>query len=122
MMKSFSFLGVLWPFIAYFVLFETASGQQSSIRECLRNALDRKTSLVAFKGDLFYQFTAVKPYNLDIPITPAAVTFPKTKEQVSAIVKCAAAGGYKVQARSGGHSYGNYGKRRRSPNVCMDAS
>jgi FAD/FMN-containing dehydrogenase len=77
---------------------------------------------VAFKGDLFYQFTAVKPYNLDIPITPAAVTFPKTKEQVSAIVKCAAAGGYKVQARSGGHSYGNYGKRRRSPNVCMDAS
>ncbi|KAL2004892.1 hypothetical protein VTN00DRAFT_3165 [Thermoascus crustaceus] len=32
-------------------------------------------------------------------------------EQVAAIFKCAAEANYKVQAKSGGHSYGNYGYR-----------
>jgi FAD/FMN-containing dehydrogenase len=51
----------------------------------------------------------VHPYNLNFPVTPAAIAFPKTSDQIAAIVKCAAENGYKVQARSGGHSYGNYG-------------
>jgi FAD/FMN-containing dehydrogenase len=53
--------------------------------------------------------TDVKPYNLGIPVDPAAVTYPTVPEQVQAIVKCASTWNMKVQARSGGHSYGNYG-------------
>jgi hypothetical protein len=33
-----------------------------------------------------------------------------SSQQVADIVKCAAENGYPVQARSGGHSYGNYGE------------
>jgi FAD/FMN-containing dehydrogenase len=52
--------------------------------------------------------SAVKPYNWDIPVSPAAVTFPTTTDEVSKVVKCAADSVVKVQARSGGHSYANY--------------
>ncbi|KAJ7483147.1 hypothetical protein FB451DRAFT_1393288 [Mycena latifolia] len=40
---------------------------------------------------------------------PVAVTRPTTSEDVAKIVQCAVASAVKVQARSGGHSYGNYG-------------
>ncbi|KAI4640872.1 uncharacterized protein J4E79_011802 [Alternaria viburni] len=50
----------------------------------------------------------VHPYNLNYNIVPAAISFPKTQEQVSEVVKCANAAGVAVQARSGGHSYANY--------------
>ncbi|KAF2463385.1 FAD-binding domain-containing protein, partial [Lindgomyces ingoldianus] len=63
----------------------------------------------AYKETPFYQLSHVKPYNLDIPITPAAVTYPMTVDHVAAIVKCAADNNLKVQARCGGHSYANYG-------------
>ncbi|KAJ6605849.1 hypothetical protein B0H10DRAFT_1957082 [Mycena sp. CBHHK59/15] len=52
----------------------------------------------------------VKPYNTNIPVIPAAVTRPTTSAEVAQIVQCAVASAVKVQARSGGHSYGNYGK------------
>lgn len=64
---------------------------------------------MAFPDTLLYQQLVVNRYNLNIPVTPAAVTFPISSDQVSAIVKCAANNEYPVQARSGGHSYGNYG-------------
>lgn len=71
-------------------------------------------SLVAFAGQPFYQAVAVQPYNLNIPVSPMAVTFPESSQQIADIVKCAADYGYKVQVRSGGHSYGNYGKTPRT--------
>jgi hypothetical protein len=101
----FSFLALLWAATASTISGTTAS----SIKECLLSAVGGNKNLVAFQGQLFYQALDVRPYNLNLPVTPAAVTFPETAEQVAAIVKCAADGGYKVQARSGGHSYGNYG-------------
>lgn len=33
-----------------------------------------------------------------------------SSQQVAAIVQCAAENEYPVQAKSGGHSYGNYGE------------
>lgn len=53
----------------------------------------------------------VKPYNLDAAasVKPIAVVRPSTKEDVSGFVKCAHDNGAKVQAKSGGHSYANYG-------------
>ena len=79
-----------------------------SVRSCLHYALTDSGS-VAFPGDLLYQQVDVNRYNLNIPVTPAAVTFPTSSQQVAAVVKCAADNGYPVQAKSGGHSYGNYG-------------
>lgn len=79
-----------------------------SLKPCLQYALT-DSSTVAFPGDLFYQLVNVNRYNLNIPVTPAAVTFPTSPQQVAAVVKCAADNGYPVQAKSGGHSYGNYG-------------
>jgi FAD/FMN-containing dehydrogenase len=57
----------------------------------------------------------IEPYNLHLDYIPTAVTLPKTPQQVSESVACAAAVGVKVQARSGGHSYGSFslGERTR---------
>lgn len=84
-----------------------ASGGDN-LKSCLKYALTDSGS-VAFPGDLLYQLVDVNRYNLNIPVTPAAVTFPTSSQQVAAVVKCAADNGYPVQAKSGGHSYGNYG-------------
>ncbi|PLB54572.1 FAD/FMN-containing dehydrogenase [Aspergillus steynii IBT 23096] len=78
-------------------------------RECLLSAVGGNRALVAFPDDPLYQATAVHPYNLNYPVTPAAVTYPETSEQVAAIVKCADKYDCKVQGRSGGHNYANFG-------------
>ncbi|EMD61427.1 hypothetical protein GGP41_004043 [Bipolaris sorokiniana] len=79
----------------------------SAIHQCLIKAVGDDNA--AFKGDPLYQVNDVKPYNLDIMITPTAVTYPGTADQVAAIVKCAAEYNLPVQSRSGGHSFANYG-------------
>lgn len=81
-----------------------------NIQQALTAALDNMTNLVAFPDDPLYAYEDARPYNLDIPIVPAAVTYPETAEQIAKVVACAAKAGLKVQARSGGHSYGNYCK------------
>jgi FAD/FMN-containing dehydrogenase len=73
-------------------------------------ALGGNDALYSFPGDPLYQLNDVKLYNQGIPITPVAVTYPKTAAQVAAIIKCAVQAGLKVQPRSGGHSYANYCK------------
>ncbi|KAI1804654.1 putative glucooligosaccharide oxidase [Daldinia bambusicola] len=47
-------------------------------------------------------------YNLRLPVTPAAVVVPTTVEHISNAVAFAGRHGFKVQARSGGHSYASY--------------
>lgn len=81
----------------------------TSAGQCLLSAVGGNPALVAFQNAPLYQAVDVRPYNLDVPVTPVAVTTPETVDQVAAIVKCAADAGYKVQPKSGGHSYGNYG-------------
>jgi hypothetical protein len=81
----------------------------SVVNTCLTSAVGRRTSLLATKETALYQLVHVRPYNLDIPISPTAVTYPQSAEQVAAIVKCAVDNSLKVQPRSGGHSYANYG-------------
>lgn len=81
--------------------------QSSVLQSCLTNAI--APGNLAFPSKPFYQLTDVKPYNLDIQVHPIAVTYPETNAEVSAIVKCAADHEAKVQPRSGGHSYGNFG-------------
>ncbi|CAG8971565.1 hypothetical protein HYALB_00009214 [Hymenoscyphus albidus] len=82
----------------------------STLETCLTSAVGGNADLVAFPSKPLYQLIDVRPYNQDIKVHPVAVTYPETTDQVSQIVKCATAeAGYAVQARGGGHSYGNYG-------------
>jgi len=84
------------------------SSQSTPLVKGIKTALSDDSELFAFPGDALYQLHDVKPYNQARPCKPSAVTYPKTAEQVAAIVKCAVEAGKKVQARSGGHSYANY--------------
>lgn len=86
----------------------------SQIQTCLASAVGGDSALYAFPNKPLYQLLDVHPYNLDVAVSPVAVLYPKTSDQVAAIIKCAATG-YKVQARSGGHSYANFGKFSSSP-------
>lgn len=79
-------------------------------QQCLLDAVGNDASLVVFPTAPLYETMDVNAYNLDYPVTPAAVTFPESAEQVAAIVKCAANADVKVQPKSGGHSYANYGR------------
>ncbi|KAG4415691.1 hypothetical protein IFR04_011196 [Cadophora malorum] len=81
---------------------------QSAIAKAIKATLGNDSDLYAFPGDPLFKIRDAKPYNLDIQVKPAAVTYPKTKEQVAAIVRAAVQNGCKVQARCGGHSYANY--------------
>jgi hypothetical protein len=76
--------------------------------QCLLAAVGGNTSLVVFPSAANYS-AIVAPYNLDQPAAPAAVAFPSSAVQVAGLVGCAVATGYRVQAKSGGHSSGNYG-------------
>lgn len=78
----------------------------SSLQDCLNN-IGADVSYPDF-WNLLYQPSWVKPYNLAIDVTPAAVIRPNSAEDVAAIVQCAVSNSVTVQARSGGHSYGNF--------------
>jgi FAD/FMN-containing dehydrogenase len=80
----------------------------SGFEKSLLKSIPKKLVALPSKDD--YQFADVKPYNHEIKTAPVAVTYPTNPEQVQAIIKCANKWNMKVQARSGGHSYGNYGK------------
>ncbi|KAJ5778171.1 hypothetical protein N7520_001417 [Penicillium odoratum] len=84
------------------------AAHSSVVHDCLLSAVGNNSNLLAFQGD--FRFNSEIPlYNLEFPVVPTAITYPETTEQVAAIVKCAAHHDLKVQARSGGHSYANYG-------------
>ena len=78
----------------------------SLLESGLTNALSRED--FSLPKDPFYQLSAVNVYNKAFTITPAAVTRPRSAEEVAAVVKCAADLGLKVQPRSGGHSFANF--------------
>jgi FAD/FMN-containing dehydrogenase len=81
--------------------------QSSTVHDCLTSVVGPGN--LALPNKPFFQITDVKPYNLDIQVSPIAVTYPSSNEEVAGIVKCAVENNAKVQARSGGHSYGNFG-------------
>lgn len=102
----------LVPVVAsYLAVFARAAdnGSENTLHDCILAAVGEDPLLAAFQGQPFYQTTAVKPYNFNWPVEPAAVASPKSSDQVASVVKCAADRGYKVQPKSGGHSYANYG-------------
>ncbi|KAK6078965.1 carboxylesterase family protein [Seiridium cupressi] len=84
-------------------------GSSSPLADCLNNVCNGRSDCVAYPDNVLYQASWVKPYNLDLPVTPIAVTRPESADDVSGFIKCAVSSNIKVQAKSGGHSYANYG-------------
>lgn len=84
---------------------------EASLQDCLNDICADRSDCVAYPAviDLVYQAMWVRPYNLAIDVDPAAVIRPNSSDEVAAAVRCAADNGVKVQARSGGHSYANFG-------------
>lgn len=79
------------------------------LEQCLTAAAGGNFEIAFPKNNPLYQLVDVKAYNLNIPVIPAAVTRPNDAAQIAEVVKCAVASNVKVQPRSGGHSYANYG-------------
>ena len=77
----------------------------SAVESCLSDLCAGREGCAASPQTPFYQQEWVRTFNLEVPVEPAAVVRPLDAEEVAAAVKCAVAGGLKVQAVSGGHSY-----------------
>ncbi|KAE8163257.1 hypothetical protein BDV40DRAFT_287857 [Aspergillus tamarii] len=92
----------------------------SPAHACLLSAVGNDSSLLAFPSQPFYESTAANPYNLNWPVYPAVVATPQTSEQVADIVKCAVEYDHKVQAKSGGRSYANFGLGGVNGEVAID--
>lgn len=81
----------------------------SALQTCINGIANGRSGFAAYPSQPLYQLAWVKPYNLDIKVHPEAVVRPKDSNDVAEVIKCATQNGYKVQAKSGGHSFGNYG-------------
>ncbi|SPO04570.1 related to reticuline oxidase (berberine bridge enzyme) [Cephalotrichum gorgonifer] len=81
----------------------------SALSTCLADVCAGRAGCSASPSTPLYQLTWVKPFNLDVPVEPAAVIRPRNSAEVAGAVKCAVKHGVRVQAKSGGHSYANYG-------------
>ncbi|KAK3938847.1 FAD-linked oxidoreductase sord [Diplogelasinospora grovesii] len=88
----------------------TAAAPQA-LQNCLSKICAGRDDCVHYDGPgAFNYYTQwMRPLNLAVDVTPVAVIRPRNAEEVSAVVKCAAQNNIKVQAKSGGHSYANYG-------------
>ena len=87
-------------------------GQHHSTLEAgILAALGNDASLMASTRSPLYFVDDIHPYNLEFDhIVPVGVVYPRTVEQVAAVIRCAAEAGVKVQARGGGHSFGDHCK------------
>ncbi|KAK3320398.1 hypothetical protein B0T19DRAFT_444242 [Cercophora scortea] len=95
----------------------------STLQDCLDSICAGRANCVHYAGGggLYKYFSEwIKPLNLAYLITPAAVIRPKNVTEVAAVVKCAAKNGVKVQAKSGGHSYANYGSGGQDGAISID--
>lgn len=93
----------------------------SSLTSCFRRIIKRNAPFsplyasliaicgeddVAVPGHVSYDDWA-RPYNCDesVAVAPVAITRPANASEIAEIVKYAKANDYKIQAKSGGHSY-----------------
>ncbi|UNI24935.1 hypothetical protein JDV02_010651 [Purpureocillium takamizusanense] len=87
---------------------------------CLKSCLDWQKISSSVAGDATWN-DLIDPYNLRIPFVPNTVVAVKKASEVSAALKCVRqCGDFKVQARGGGHSYGNFGLGGRNGSVVID--
>ena len=75
--------------------------------EQIANCLEDKDVPASWQNSSDYAQLA-EPYNLRLAYKPEVIVLPTSDQHVQDAVKCANDGGFKVQARSGGHSYASF--------------
>lgn len=78
--------------------------RQESLNACLEAA----NLTYVDEGSAIWE-QAIQPHNLRVPVTPRAIVYPTSAEEVQAAVLCAVQSEIKVSAKSGGHSYASMG-------------
>ncbi|GAB0134294.1 hypothetical protein EsDP_00002672 [Epichloe bromicola] len=96
------------------------NGQSTPLQQCLTTVCNGRADCVGYPSNPFYQLSWVKSYNKAIKITPVAVIRPKTANEVAEAINCAVEGKVHVQAKSGGHSYGNFGLGGQDGSLMID--
>jgi hypothetical protein len=84
-----------------------------SLQQCLLGAIGGEAVRVRVPSDIGFESNHVRPYSLNYPWAPSAVTYPTEVSEVAKIVICASDHDLNVQARSGGHDYTNKCKSRK---------
>ncbi|KAK4035009.1 Reticuline oxidase [Parachaetomium inaequale] len=100
------------PFLLVASLGLGAFGKTKTAGACSNAALERCLTAkgVPFKVPCDPDWGAYnRTHNIRLPVTPAAIVLPQNTRHISTAVICAGKSGVKVQAKSGGHSYGSYG-------------
>ncbi|KAH6654905.1 hypothetical protein BKA67DRAFT_518023 [Truncatella angustata] len=69
-------------------------GSSTPLTNCLNTVCNGRSGCVAYPDNILYQLSWVAPYNLDIPVSPIAVTRPETAEDVSGFIRCAASNNF----------------------------
>ncbi|KAK0631156.1 hypothetical protein B0T17DRAFT_487878 [Bombardia bombarda] len=82
---------------------------QTALSRCIDAVGAGRSGFAAYPHTPLYEMRWVKPYNLDARVEPAAVVRPETSKDIAGIIACASTNKVKIQARSGGHSFANYG-------------
>src|SRR4051794_36346075 len=97
----------------------TAFGSQHAKRSALTDCLSKANVPQSLPGTSGFTF-GIKPFNLRLAFTPAALAQPTTVQEVQAAVSCAASLGIKTSAKSGGHSYASHGLGGEDGHLCID--
>ncbi|EUC61094.1 FAD-linked oxidoreductase, putative [Rhizoctonia solani AG-3 Rhs1AP] len=97
-----------------------ATAQSRTLADCLQRGSTNDT--VVLPDSLAYNEAASDTFNQRLLYKPAAIVYPSTAKDVQRYVRCAAASGVAVAARSGGHSYASYDLGGSDGNLVVDLS
>ena len=97
----------------------TALGSSHVKRSALTDCLSSAKVPQALPGTSGFT-QGIKPFNMRLQYTPAALAQPTTVQEVQAAVSCAASLGIKVSPKSGGHSYASHGLGGEDGHLCID--
>lgn len=96
-------------------LLANLNARQVSLVDCLSNG---NVPITVSADSNYTQYQ--EPFNLRLSYSPTVITLPETTDHVSTSVTCAASFGIKVQAKSGGHSYGSYSSGGQDGSLIVD--
>ncbi|CAE6431344.1 unnamed protein product [Rhizoctonia solani] len=86
--------------------FSVATARGQDLADCLQRGSTNDTVVLPSAPN--YEAAAHDTFNQRLLYSPAAVVYPGTAQDVQRYMRCAAASGIAVTARSGGHSYASY--------------